>query len=86
MAGEDVPDEDLTNGAADAGVASSDTSSSEATGNEETDHQSRSGVSRKLKESVASLFANARRANSCALSSKTPAPATTAATENLRIR
>ena len=86
LADEDVVDEDMTNDAADAGVASSDTSSSEAVGNEETDHQSRSAVFRILKDSVASLFANARRANSFVLSSRTTAPATTAAAESLRIR
>ena len=63
LAGDDVPDEDLTLDPADAGVASSDTSSSETLRHEE-DHagqQHRAAVARSVKADVASLFASIRR-------------------------
>ena len=86
LAGEDVADEDLTIDAADAGVASSDTSSSETVDDEEADLQSRSAVSRKLKESVASLFAQARTRKSVASSAKDIAAEPTPASEFVHCR
>ena len=86
LAGEDVVDEDLANDAADAGVASNDTSSSEALGDEEADLQSRSAVFRILKESVASLFAQARARNSLTSSAKGTAAEPTPASEFVHCR
>ena len=73
LAGDDVPDEDLTLDPADAGVASSDTSSSETSRDDEDQagQQNRSAVAQSVKAAVASLFASTRR----------PKP-----TESLRIR
>ena len=86
MAGEEVVDEDLTIDAADAGVESSDTSSSETVGDEEAGLQSRSAVSRKLKDSVATLFAQTRAREPVASSAKNRAAELTPASEVVHCR